>query len=191
MNKKLCLLLGAIVSLTNATSLQAGYIFGDNGWIFHENTEKSIQEFLKSLGEDGIPNIKIDTDTIAQSINNVGITCNNVNATLNNANQTLNGLKASLDHTNKNFKEFSDTSLLNKKNADAFVRSCAFTAIGCFVSCCGVKLIYDSCQDITTKITAEENQDVPLREILSWRDFVRPTLGLTAVGIGYTIITHQ
>ena len=80
---------------------------------------------------------------------------------------------------------------MNKNNAREFMRSCALTTLGFFICCCGTKLIYDACESISEKITAEENQDKPLQEILSVRDCVRPAVGIVALGIGYSIIAQQ
>lgn len=157
--------------------LQAGLIFGGNGVAFSEETEAAIKEFLNEVKTNGLKNIRFDSHDIKQAADA--------------SNATLNGLKASLDQTNQHFKEFSDTNLLNKNNAQAFMRSCAFTTLGFFICCCGTKLIYDACENISAKITAEENEDKSLQEILSWRDCVRPAVGITALGIGYTLIAQQ
>jgi hypothetical protein len=147
------------------------------GWILHEDTEKAFQDFLNDVRDNGIKNIRFDSHDIKQAADA--------------SNVTLNNLKASLDQTNKNFKEFSDTNLSNKNNAQTFMRSCAFTTLAVFICCCGTKMIYDACESINAKITAEENENKSLQEILSWRDFVRPTLGIVALGIGYKIISQQ
>jgi hypothetical protein len=147
------------------------------------NTLDTAQQLLTDIKTTGIPGVKVHAD--------IKFNSDDIKTSLERTNATINNLKPSLDEATKTFKEFSETSLLNEKNAREAMKSCAFTTLGLFVCCCGTKMIYDSCQEIHTKITAEDNQNEPVTQILSWRDFVRPACGLAAIGIGYTIIARQ
>lgn len=164
------LALGLTLSLTCTYNLNAA---GSSWLLWNTETEDAIQEVCKS-------GIKVDPATLQK-----------VTTPLEQTNATIVELKPTLKKASDALDSLSQHSLLNEKNIRATMKSCAFTTLGFFICCCGTKMVYDSCEDIHEKITREENEYLALQEILSWRDFIRPTVGLMALGLGYTIIANQ
>lgn len=124
--------------------------------------------------------IKVDETTLKTITQSAQTNIKTITNSVDKTNANLSDLKTSLDN-----------SLLNEKKMRNVIKTGALTTLGFFICCCGTKMVYDSCEDIHEKITREENEYVSLQEILSWRDFVRPTVGLIVLGLGYTIIAQQ
>lgn len=146
---------------------------GSSWFLWNTETEDAIQEVCKT-------GIKVDPETLGKITNR-----------LEQTNITVQELRPSIKKASEALDYLSANSILNESHARNVMKSCAFTALGFCICCCGTKLIYDACENMSTKMSAEKNEEKTVREILSWRDFIKPAIGIAALGLGCTIIIQQ
>ncbi len=89
--------------------------------------------------------------------------------------------------------EISDAmnnSVLNTSNANATIRTLAFSIAGALMAGYGIKICHEAFKQISAKLYSEENKKLSWRAILTRGDYLYLLVGLGALGCGFGLIAN-